>query len=600
MKTNMPGHSAGSHWSIPLGLRSMGVGMLVVALNGEIVSAGPRSANAGRSSDPADAELLLLDPGAIGVTTSSQPAVWSFDQPKGQIHRAWDRAGDAARTVLGVGVPQDPYAHIGVSALGFVLAPVAAVVGGVSGSQGRLPQNKLAECEAGLAAAMAVMAQPQHLRDQILAAAKASSRRQFVALDPPPDSKLPSGIGELATNPLVGTILEAEVEELRLERKGSGDSSFALRIKARMRMLRSGNGDVISEEAFEYQSGQALFLDWAMNEGEPFQRCADTGYRRLANQIVERLIQTTGEAPIRVGVGAPKPPTRSPRPQVTLTTQSSGGASPPRFQRTAYASTQPGTLYIYPALTTDFIAVQRPLEKEVAVSEALAEVNWLLGGFYNHPNTFVSLTAVAAAVPTSLYLQAAGAVRGVSGKTYRTADSQLSVAAQSGRPTAALANVIAQELAPRSSDAVVLLDESRTARVQPMLARHATAKSVPVNWSGDQAGIPLGGDRLLEIEVLRAALKGGDGANPSLAVHLEARATLLRADNGREIYSCPVYYRGHARKFTAWAAKDARLFREELDRGYRELSSTVIDQLVARRLIAPDQNSNSFLANNRN
>ncbi len=578
----------------------MGVGMLVVALNGEIVSAGPRSANAGRSSDPADAELLLLDPGAVGVTTSSQRAVWSFDPPKGQIHRAGDRAGDAARTVLGLGVPQDPYAHIGVSAVGFVLAPVAAVVGGVIGSQGRMPQDKLAACEAGLASAMAVMAQPHHLRDQILAAAKASSRRQFVALDPPPDSNLPSGNGELATTPLVGTILETEVEELRLERKGRGDSSFALRITARMRMLRSGNGDVISEEAFEYQSGQALFLDWAMNEGEPFQRCTETGYRRLANQIVERLIQTTGEAPIQVGVGAPKPSTRSPRPQVTLTTQRSGGASLPRFQRVAYTSTQPETLYVYPALTANFIAVQRPLEKEAAVSEALAEVNWLLGGFYNHPNTFVSLTAAAAAVPTSLYLQAAGAVRGVSGKTYRTADSQLSVAAQSGRPTAALANVIAQELAPRSSDAVVLLDESRIARVQPTLARHATAKSVSVNWSGDQSDIPLGGDRLLEIEVLRAALKGGDGANPSLAVQLEARATLLRADDGREIYSCPVYYRGPARKFKAWAANDARLFREELDRGYRELSGTVIDQLVARRLIAPGQNPNSFLADNQN
>jgi len=461
-----------------------------------------------------------------------------------------------------------------------------------------LPQNKLADCEAGLASAMAVMAQQHRLRDQILAAAKASSRRQFVAMGPPAVSIRLSGNGERPALPLVGTVMETEVEELRLERQGGGDSSFALRIKARVRVLRSGNGDVISDEAFEYQSGQDLFLDWAMNQGEPFQLCADTGYRRLANQIVERLIQTTGEAPIRVGVGAPKPSTRSPRPQVTLTTQLSGGASPPHFQRAAYTSIQPGTLYIYPALTANFIAVQRPLDKEAAVSEALAEVDRLLGGFYNHPNTFVSLTAVAAAVPTSLYLQAAGAVRGVAGRTYRAADSQMSAAALAGRPTAALAKVIAQEIAPRSSESVVLLDNPRDARIQPTLARHAAIKPVPVNWSGDSTGIHPAGDRLLEIEVLSAALKGGDGANPSLAVHLEARATLLRADDGREIYSCPVHYRGIARKFTAWAANDARLFREELDHGYRELSGTVIDQLVARRLIAPGQNSNSFLADN--
>ncbi len=91
-----------------------------------------------------------------------------------------------------------------------------------------------------------------------------------------------------------------------------------------------------------------------------------------------------------------------------------------------------------------------------------------------------------------------------------------------------------------------------------------------------------------------------NSGNPSLAVHLEARVTLLRADDGREIYSCPVYYRGTARKFKAWAANNARLFREELDRGYRELSGTVIDQLMARGLIAPGQNLNSFLADNKN
>jgi hypothetical protein len=120
--------------------------------------------------------------------------------------------------------------------------------------------SKLAECEAGLAAAMAVMAQQHLLRDQILAAAKASSRRQFVALDPPEDSIQLPGNDERPAAPLVGTFMETEVEELRLERKGGGDSSFALRIKARVRMLRSGDGEVISDEAFEYQSGKALFF----------------------------------------------------------------------------------------------------------------------------------------------------------------------------------------------------------------------------------------------------------------------------------------------------------------------------------------------------
>jgi hypothetical protein len=117
-----------------------------------------------------------------------------------------------------------------------------------------------------------------------------------------------------------------------------------------------------------------------------------------------------------------------------------------------------------------------------------------------------------------------------------------------------------------------------------------------VSWPGDGPANPRAGDKALEIEVLTAALKGNGGINPSLAVHLEARATLLRADDGREIYSCPVHYRGRAHKFTAWAAHDAKLFREELQRCYEELSGTVIDQLVARRLIAPGENPNLLLA----
>jgi hypothetical protein len=110
---------------------------------------------------------------------------------------------------------------------------------------------------------------------------------------------------------------------------------------------------------------------------------------------------------------------------------------------------------------------------------------------------------------------------------------------------------------------------------------------------------PRAGDKALRIEVLTAALKGNGSVNPSLAVHLEAQATLLRADDGREIYSCPVHYRSRAHKFTTWAAHDAKLLREELQRCYGELSGTVIDQMIARHLIAPGENPNLLLADDK-
>lgn len=589
-----------THRIVPSGMRPIGLGILVIVMTGEIGCAAPKPGSAHRTSAPATDEPIQLDPGAVGVTTPDRPAVWSYDPPRGQINRAADGAGEAARAALEMTTPENPDANIIVSAIGFVGAPVAALVGGIRASRSRLPEDKLAECEAGLTQALGIMSQQNHLRDRILDAAKVAGRRPCVSLAASDVPARQRENRELTTTPLVGTILETSVEELRLERKGAGDSSFALRIKARVRMLRSSTGEVISDEAFEYQSGEDLFLDWALNNGEPFQKCTDTGYRRLAAQIVARMLEVTGEAPILVGGGVPKPSRRAPRPPAILAAQRPGPAPKPVVQFTAQLVAELGTIYVYSASPVEFIAVQRPLTKDEAVSEALSNVNWSLDELDQHPNLFVSLTAIAAAIPLSLYQQTAGAVRGLSEKKFHTADSQVTTAAQTNRPTAALAMEIAQGLSTRCSESVVLLEKPRDDKDQPALVRFATGKLMPASWPGDQPMIRRAGDKALEIEVLKAALKGGGGVNPSLAVHLEARATLLRADDGREIYSCPVHYRGLARKFSAWAANDARLFREELDRGYRELSGRVIDQMVSRRLIAPGENPNSFLADNAN
>jgi hypothetical protein len=443
------------------------------------------------------------------------------------------------------------------------------------------------------------MSQQHHLRDRILDAAKVAGRRRFVPRAPADVPAPQRENHELTATPLVGTILETRVEELRLERKGAGDSSFALRIKARVRILRSSTGEVISDEAFEYQSGEDLFLDWALNNGEPFQKCTDFGYRRLADQIVERMFEATGEAPILIGAGAPKPSVHTPRPQVRLAAYRPTPALPPQVQFVSQASPTPGTLYVYSASPGDFMSVQTPQTIDEAVSEAHSDVNSSLGELITHPNQFVSLTAIAVAIPVSIYQQTGGGIRGLSDKKYRAADAQVTTATRSSRPAAALAREIAQTLGSRCSESVVLLDKPRDDGEQLALVRPATGRPMPVSWPGDEPTIRRAGDKALEIEVLSSALRGDGSVNPSLAVHLEARATLLRGDDGREIYSCPVHYRGSARKFTAWAANDAKLLRQELQRCYGELSGTVIDQMVARRLIAPGQNPNLFLADNK-
>jgi hypothetical protein len=599
MKRNSLTASLFTQRIVTYGVRPIGLGILVIVMTGQIDCVASKLGTVRVTSARAAGELILLDPGAVGVTTPDRPAVWSYDRPRGQINRAADGAGEAARAALGMTTPEYPEANILVSAIGFVGAPVAAAIGGIQASRSRLPQDKLAECEAGLVQALTNMSQQNHLRDRILDAAKDAGRRRFVPL---PASDVPAQQRENhepAATPLVGTILETRVEELRLERKGAGDSTFALRIKARVRMLRSSTGEVISDEAFEYQSGEDLFLDWALNNGEPFQKCTDYGYGRLAEQIVERMFEATGEAPILVGVGAPKPSVHTPRPHAKFAAYLPAPALPPQVQLVSQASATPGTLYVYSASPGDFMSIQTPQTKDEAVSEAQSDINGSLGELITHPNAYVSLIGIAAAIPTSIYLQTAGSIRGVSEKKYRAADAQVTTAARSSRPTAALAREIAQTLGSRCSESVVLLDKPRDDGEQLALVRPAAEEPMLVSWHGDGTAKPRAGDKALEIEVLSAALKGNGSVNPSLAVHIEARATLLRADDGREIYSCPVHYCGRAHKFTAWAAHDAKLFREELQRCYGELSGTVVDQLVARRLIAPGENPNSFLAYDR-
>jgi hypothetical protein len=92
----------------------------------------------------------------------------------------------------------------------------------------------------------------------------------------------------------------------------------------------------------------------------------------------------------------------------------------------------------------------------------------------------------------------------------------------------------------------------------------------------------------LEIRVLSAVLKGKDRVNPPLALCVEAQATLVRTQDGQELYSCPVHYRSAPRKFTEWGAHDAELFHQEMEKCSRELGGAIVDQLVSRRLITPD------------
>src|SRR6185503_7350061 len=95
------------------------------------------------------------------------------------------------------------------------------------------------------------------------------------------------------------------------------------------------------------------------------------------------------------------------------------------------------------------------------------------------------------------------------------------------------------------------------------------------------------GGIVLEIHVQRAALSGGEGINPKLALTVEAQATLLRSRDGRQVYTCSAKYRSQRRTFTEWAAHDAQHFRNELQKCYGTLSAAIVEELVGRGVVPP-------------
>src|SRR5260221_13850209 len=86
----------------------------------------------------------------------------------------------------------------------------------------------------------------------------------------------------------VDTVLEARVEELRLERSRSDEGSYFLRIKVRARLVRVADRTLLYEQPVEYRSSHSLFLDWTLHSA--VEGVAESGYRALAQYIVDRIL----------------------------------------------------------------------------------------------------------------------------------------------------------------------------------------------------------------------------------------------------------------------------------------------------------------------
>jgi hypothetical protein len=556
-------------------------------------------------------ESLRWQLGAIAVVAPGEPAGVCFDKAEGRIETFGDRAIPAAARVLDPsGISRDPGVQALAGVAGFVAAPFVAATAGVSAHGERLSPGQLSECESNLLHAMNKMATQERFREWLVKAANEQTRRRLIVIEPVEtagaarDAKRATGVvssqethdadrasRSLGGYPRAGSVLETQVQELRLERTGKGDSSYALHIQATARVVRESDGAVLYESPVEYRSGTCLFRDWTLSDS--FQKVAETGYREMAERVVDRLFMATPGGPLLAGDGYKKSPGQ----------QNNGGSEYAGYRGSVR---QPGAQFVnYPggddgsiaiSSTAEFcrFAFQKPLTRDAAASEAVRDMDWIFDGLYNHPNPMISIPTIVVAVPVGLWKQGAAVVGGLTERQFRQAEATLAAAARETRPDEDVAAQVAQQLVPQTSRVVVVVkkplspdaEEESAARRFP--GRSALA-GLPPGRTPASYPVAQGAETGLEIHVISARLAGKDGVNRPMALCVEAEARLLRAWDGEEIYSCPIRYRSREHKFTQWAAKDAELFRQELQGCYRELGKRIVEQLVSRGLVEPDR-----------
>ena len=196
--------------------------------------------------------------GTIAIAEESRAASFSFQKAKGKLGSAKEAILDSAELGLsgpGAGVivvgavlscetGADPRFEVALAgAAGGVTAVGAALVGPVVGAEGlirslrKVSPAELAEREAALTNALSEMAAQQPFRDALLQSGAERISGGFST----PEPKDPS---ENTATRAADAVLEAHVDDLRLERAGSSEGSYFLRIKTHALVVRVADGAI--------------------------------------------------------------------------------------------------------------------------------------------------------------------------------------------------------------------------------------------------------------------------------------------------------------------------------------------------------------------
>jgi hypothetical protein len=554
---------------------------------------------------PVEVALAELNPGAIMIVSSPQPAEIGCDPPNDKMEYASEGAGMAVRSVLDT--PRLGHAQLEavVGVLEIPLAPFAAAYGAIKAGQERIPPDKLSQVELDLREAMRASAGSAALREKVADAARQRTSRLLVSAA--------SASAAPASQSPVSAVLELAVEQLRLEVVKVGKSEYTLRIAARARLLRRSDGAVLVDRPYQYKSGPALFIDWARHGG--LDSVAQTAYQSLAERIAEDIFKPASERPLLIGPGqqhsavsslsltrsaarqAPRdlwweesdPSVGEPalvEPHLRRASllgdnwqsvrlqqaDEDSSAESPAFQFVSLVEDNVTALDVYAGKADQRLPLDAPGLGSGEGAGVQNDTEWAMDGLVNDRNAVVQLVSCLAAVPMGIWEQTVGAVLNTSrNKTEKLAQALDTVPEQKH-----FEGDLADEVARRLRAQVI----NQVRRTEEPL-RFAVATPGDAGGTGS-AQPPSSKDSkiALQIQVVNARLIGKRGSSRLRALCVETRATIIRTSDGQELYSRPIRYRSSSKKLKDWAASDGLLFRQELGACSRQTAEALTDDLI--------------------
>jgi hypothetical protein len=388
-------------------------------------------------------------------------------------------------------------------------------------------------------------------------------------------------------DPETATLVLARVASLRLERQSRSDTSFFLTIETRILILRTADQSLLSDTSFTYRTPPALFLDWALNEGEPFEKCVRSGYREIARNFFADLNRRTGSVPL--ALARAKTINHRPAKALQATVSSTPHAVPPisPVQLATMPLRAGGPIFVAPARLNDYFAISHSVAETVSVDQAVAigaaRVDQAFEEVVDYPNWAVQIAGTAFLIPLGLYHQTLGpAWHALTARNPGPVDVSATNPIRQLHPAQVVAVNLTRQLQHRNLPLVALADDSNEDLLSMTPAN--AARVLPASFR-TTANPP--DTRLVQIEIERAILKATNSRRSQFAVQIKAQFRLYDVATGSVVHHGSAHYLGDSTTYEKWIKDDASRFRTELATATEQLSRTIADDLINRGWLTP-------------